>query len=120
MIKVEDGKGNLLIERQIKNTPKLTREGIRSAMYESGKDLVDTARALINSKNKSGRLYRVQVGFGGQRLKKSRLHRASAVGEAPAALGLPSCWLPRQLGGLAVRGRTAPGRRRGLSGPYGS
>lgn len=86
MIKVEDDKGNLLIERKINNIPQLTRKGIRRAMYDSGKDLVSTARKLINDKNKNGRLYKVKVGFGGQPLKKSRLHRASARGEAPARL----------------------------------
>lgn len=86
MIKVEDSKGNKIIERQIKNIPKLTREGIRNAMYDSGKDLVSTARMLINSKDKSGRLYKVYIGFSGQRLKKPRIHRASAIGEAPARI----------------------------------
>lgn len=86
MIKVEAGKNNVVATHQLMNTPKLTRKGIRRAMYESGKDLVSTARALINSKNKSGRIYRVTVGFGGQQLKRPRLHQASAPGEAPARL----------------------------------
>lgn len=86
MIKVEDGKGNVLAQKQIKNIPKLTREGIRTAMYETGKDLVGTARQLLKDPNKTGRLYKVNIGVTGRRLKRPRLHRASARGEAPARL----------------------------------
>lgn len=86
MIKVEAGKDNVITEHQLKIAPTLTRQGIRRAMYESGKDLVATSRALVADRNKTGQLYKVNVGFGGQLLRRPRIHQASAPGEAPARL----------------------------------
>jgi HK97 gp10 family phage protein len=69
---------------RIERLGKLNNKGIRYGFYLAGKSLVREAKRLINSPPKTGRLYWVYVGSQGRRLKKPRLHQASAAGEAPA------------------------------------
>jgi HK97 gp10 family phage protein len=67
---------NRRIETQIKNTPHLTRRGIRAAFFRLGNDLVEEARKSILQGPKTGKIRRI----------KRKRHQASAPGEAPANL----------------------------------
>lgn len=60
----------------IKNLDRLTKAGTRSAFFESGKLLQQSARRLITDPPKTGRVYRIN----------GKRHQASAPGEAPANL----------------------------------
>jgi hypothetical protein len=62
-----------------------TQKGIRKGFYFIGKDLVKESRRLMRQP-KSGKSYLIYVGRGGKRLKKPRIHIASAKGEAPAII----------------------------------
>jgi len=70
----------------INNLNKLTNNGIRKGFYFAGKDLKKESIRLINKRPKSGRFYKVSIGIGGKKLKNTRLHQASAAGEAPARI----------------------------------
>lgn len=78
MIKIIGQNTNEKVILNIKNISKATAKGIRSAMFEIGKDLRRTAKKSILAKPKHGRVYNLR--------KNGRLvrHRASAPGEAPA------------------------------------
>jgi hypothetical protein len=67
---------NRRIETQIKNTPHLTRRGIRAAFFRLGNDLVEEARKSILQGPKTGKIRRI----------KRKRHQSSAPGEAPANL----------------------------------
>lgn len=84
MIKFNTGSSNAKAVRSLMQQPKATRRGIRKAFYQTGQMLVKTARENIRRPGRSGRLYRVYVSPGGAKLKRPRLHRASARGENPA------------------------------------
>lgn len=66
--------------------PQEVKRGIRRGAYLSGKELVKETRERINDKPKSGRIYTIYRGIGGKRLRRPRLHRASAPNEAPAVI----------------------------------
>lgn len=72
---VQDGNKMFLAIGNIKNA---NIKAIRMAMYFIGKDLVKTSQELIQSKDKSGRVYKLKSGT------VTRLHQSSAPGEAPA------------------------------------
>jgi HK97 gp10 family phage protein len=67
---------NRKVEAQIRNTPHLTRRGIRAAFFRLGNDLVEEARKSILQGPKTGKIRRI----------KRKRHQASAPGEAPANL----------------------------------
>jgi HK97 gp10 family phage protein len=69
-------KKNRRVQLQIKDSPHLTRRGIRAAYFRIGNDLVEEARKSILEGPKTGNI---------RRIKKKR-HQASAAGEAPANL----------------------------------
>lgn len=52
------------------------REGIAQAFFEIGSEVVRETKRLIETGNKTGRIYRI----------RGRFHQASAPGEAPANL----------------------------------
>lgn len=72
---VQDGDKISLVVDNIKNA---NAKAIRMAMYFIGRDLVNTSQEMIQSKNKSGRVYLKRLG------RVTRTHQASAPGEAPA------------------------------------
>ncbi len=87
MIEVkQDKRKNQAIKKNLDGNANATRQGIRKAYYQLGKSLVKTSTDLIKSPNKTGRKYWVYVGYTGNRLKRRRLHQASAPGEAPARI----------------------------------
>jgi HK97 gp10 family phage protein len=65
---------NRRIQTQIRNTPHLTRRGIRTAFFRLGNDLVEEARRSILEGPKTGKIRRI----------KRKRHQSSAPGEAPA------------------------------------
>jgi len=69
---------NQIFNLKIKNLKNANRRGIRQAFFRLGKDLVKDSKQLIIKGPKTGRLYRIKG--------RSRRHRASAPGEAPANL----------------------------------
>lgn len=77
-MKITDGKGNFKAFQFIKNSHKITREGIRKAFYYIGNDLRRTTQESILSGPKTGRTYLIRIG--GRKIN----HTASAPGEAPA------------------------------------
>ena len=71
MIKITEDSKNKRTFIQIDKMPGANSKAVRGALFEIGSDNVRHLRAMIRSKEKSGRLYGT--------------HRASAPGEAPAA-----------------------------------
>jgi len=78
MLEITEAPNNDKVICQIKNLPKLPTRALRKAFYYIGKDLVKDANKLIMAKPKHGKLYLLR------RNGLTRLHRASAPGEAPA------------------------------------
>lgn len=78
---------------RIKNLNNIFRDGIRKGLQQSGMDIAGKSSRVndglikqdMNSP-KSGRAYNVSVGKSGRKLKRSRVHIASAAGEAPAVI----------------------------------
>ena len=68
------------------NLQRTQNSAIRKAFYSIGKDLVRSAVDAINTKPKSGRIYRISTGIGGKTLKRLKDYRASAEGEAPGVI----------------------------------
>lgn len=60
-------------------------KGIRSGSYQSGKEMVNWLRSDM-SQPKTGRAYWINLGRGGRKLKRSRLHIASSPSETPAVI----------------------------------
>lgn len=80
MMKIKASPQNKKVEKQIKDSPKNAKDGIRRAFFKIGKELVRDAQLSIYDLNKTGHVYHVQ-------LKGEYIyHRASAPGEAPANL----------------------------------
>lgn len=86
LVMIEYPKNNLRIIEKIEKLDTLVYRGIRKTLYDSGKDLAQDARNLINMKPKHGKLYRVSKGIGGKKLKRKKNYRASAPGEAPGVI----------------------------------
>jgi len=84
-ITIRPGKCNREVYAQLRRLEKKTRRGVQNAMLEMRTELKKTAVEDMK-KPKHGRWYRVYVGKGGRRLKRPRMHRASAKGESPAIL----------------------------------
>lgn len=80
MFEIKIDPKNLKAIISIENLSNASARGIRQAFYFIGKDLVAEANKLILEKPKHGRLYKIK------RLKRIKLHRASAPGETPANL----------------------------------
>lgn len=87
MIKIREDRRNNKTFIQIDKMPGATSKAVRGALFEVGSENVKHLRAMIRSKDKTGRLY--------------GSHRASAPGEAPAAR--PNSRLSKTLR-YAVRG----------------
>jgi hypothetical protein len=73
------------VKLKLKNLSTLTRTAIRKTFYDVGKTLVADAKREIDTQPKHGRIYKKYFGVKG-RLKRPRLHVASAPGEAPAVI----------------------------------
>jgi len=56
----------------------------RKLLYDFGRDTQKEIKEEMTKKNKTGRVYKVYRGIGGNRLVNARLHRASAKLEHPA------------------------------------
>lgn len=56
----------------------------RRLLYDFGRDTQKEIKEEMTKKNKTGRVYKVYSGVGGNRLVNARLHRASAKLEHPA------------------------------------
>ena len=80
MVKIKIDRNSQKAMLKLKNIDKLTKAGIRNAFYLLGRDLVATAKQRILSKEKSGRIYRINRG------QRTINHRASAPGESPASI----------------------------------
>jgi HK97 gp10 family phage protein len=93
MLKISGGIKNKAVFAQIDNLAQSFRDGIRSGLQQSGIYIAGKSgltndgviKQDINSP-KSGREYIVSRGRGGRALKRSRVHVASAAGEAPAVI----------------------------------
>jgi len=85
LLNIKSSRKNQRVIKKIEDTPNAIRTGVRFALYNIGKDLVDIATEEMR-KPKSGRWYTTKVGKQGSRLKKPRRYRASAPGEAPAVV----------------------------------
>lgn len=69
---------NNLVSLQIKGMTKDVRVGVKNAFVIIGRELKKESKRYINSKDKTGRLYRIT------RFGRSYNHRASAPGQSPA------------------------------------
>lgn len=85
MLKITSGLGNKAAFKILKRTARNTKRGIQKAHLQMKNELKKTADEGM-AEPKSGRTYKVYVGRGGKRLRRPRLHRASAHGEMPAIL----------------------------------
>lgn len=79
-IRITPGKGNAATLKRLSETQSRINKGIRTSFFQISRDLESTAKRKILQKNKSGRTYTLNVN--GRTVR----HRASAPGEAPAAL----------------------------------
>jgi hypothetical protein len=84
-MKLKPGTRNKRVFLQIEGLKNATTRAIRTGFYTIGKKLVADTKNEINKTPKSGRIYRIYKGVKG-RLKQSRIHIASASGEAPAVI----------------------------------
>ena len=75
MIRVKEDRKNRQVFVSIDNTTNKTRNGLRAALTEIGRENVKHTKNLIKKGPKTGRVYRI----------KGRVHKASAPGEAPAS-----------------------------------
>lgn len=78
-LKIKSDFRNKAIFIKISDLRSKNKEGIRKAFYDIGKDLTKTTSNLILAP-KHGKIYKIR------RLKRIKMHRASAPGEAPANL----------------------------------
>lgn len=93
MISLKGAPSNARIFSQIGNLQKNFEGALRKGLQQSGVQIAGlTGRAndgLIKQKMNSpkhGRVYAINVGRGGKRLKRIRLHQASRAGESPAVI----------------------------------
>jgi len=87
MITIEGGTGNDKIKLQIGKLNDDTKQAIRLAYHDIGKDLMVEARRLINEKPKHGKKYITKIGIKGKVLKRgAKKYTSSAPGEAPAVI----------------------------------
>jgi hypothetical protein len=80
MIEIKSLESNVRSYSSLQRIERRTRDAIRSAFYNFGKDLKQESRRLIKEPPKTGRIYVLRIG--GKRI----VHQASAPGEAPANL----------------------------------
>lgn len=85
MIKVKESPQNAITLKFLYEMPVELTKAIRQGFYTSGKQLVADLNKDMKAP-KSGRIYKVYRGIGGAKLKKPRLHRASAPSETPAVI----------------------------------
>lgn len=93
MIKITSNARNKAILAQIDNLAQDFRDGIRKGLQQSGIDIAGKQNSAndglikqdMNSP-KHGRTYGTNLGRAGRVLKRTRLHTASAPGEAPAVI----------------------------------
>lgn len=78
MFKIVGKATNQKVKLNIDNIQALTRQGVRRAFYNIGKDLKRDSVKKIRSNRKTGRVYTKRLGG------RIVLHRASAPGEYPA------------------------------------
>lgn len=84
MIKIKEGKDNAQTLKFLYEMPVELTKAIRQGFYASGKQLVADLNKDMK-KPKSGKTYKVYKGVTGK-LKKPRLHIASAPSETPAII----------------------------------
>ncbi len=85
MIKVKEGSQNQKTLKFLYEMPVELTKAIRQGFYISGKELVvDLNKDMKQAK--SGKGYKVYKGIGGSKLKKPKLHIASAPNETPAVI----------------------------------
>lgn len=85
MIKVSEWIGNASTLRFLREMPNELTIAIRQGFHTSGMQLVKDLNKDMKAP-KSGRTYKVKVGIRGGKLKKPRLHTASAPNETPAVI----------------------------------
>ena len=85
MIKVKDGSQNQKTLKFLYELPVELTKAIRQGFYTSGKELVVDLNKDMKAP-KSGKGYKVYKGIGGGKLKKPKLHIASAPSETPAVI----------------------------------
>lgn len=85
MIKVKENSQNSITLKFLYEMPVELTKAIRQGFYTSGKQLVADLNKDMKAP-KSGRIYKVYRGINGGKLKKPRLHRASAPSETPAVI----------------------------------
>lgn len=83
MIIVKEDPENAKTLKFLYEMPVELTTAIRQAFYISGKELVSTLNKDMRAP-KSGQSYKVYRGIGGGKLKKPRIHIASAPSEVPA------------------------------------
>lgn len=79
-LKIKSDFKNNAVFIKISDLRSRSKEGIRKAFYDIGKDLQKTADKLILSPPKSGKVYKIRM------KGRTKNHRSSAKGEAPANL----------------------------------
>ena len=85
MIKVKAGSSNEKTMKFLYELPVEITRAIRKGFFTSGKELVKDLKKDMKEP-KSGRTYKIYRGVRGGKLKKPRLHIASAPSETPAIL----------------------------------
>ena len=86
MIKITpDKKRNAQTFRHIKSLPRRFQAGVNRGFSNVGVNYKRSTKKSMRQK-KHGREYLVNVGKGGRRLSRPRIHIASRVGESPAIL----------------------------------
>jgi hypothetical protein len=85
MIKVSEGNQNEKTMKFLYEMPVELTRAIRKGFYISGRQLVENLNKDMKLP-KSGKSYKVYRGIGGSKLKKSRVHIASAPNETPAII----------------------------------
>ena len=85
MIKVKESSQNARTLKFLYDMPVELTRAIRQGFYVSGKQVVADLNKDMKAP-KSGRTYKVYRGIGGSKLKKARVHIASAPSETPAVI----------------------------------
>ena len=85
MIKVIENSQNQKTMKFLYEMPVELTKAIRQAFYTSGKQLVSDLKTDMKQP-KSGKAYKVYKGIGGTKLKKAKVHIASAPSETPAVI----------------------------------
>lgn len=86
MFRFQENPQNFKMMADFGKLPIKFQEGIRRGAYISGKLLVKDLRDNLTKKGRSGRLYKIYRGLGGNLLKSPRLHQASSPSEYPAVI----------------------------------